>query len=141
MSNYFCSPLFIPHNGFFFVMIYDIQKEIWIFPILRDYFLVCINKVLNKSISLIFIGCKLILKLHGTLFITYYCFQTAIMVHLLNTKNSGPNPNFQCLLMGFNSHNLFQLMQCRVKTPNANPQPKADLLEVTLHFVTTSKTL
>ena len=29
----------------------------------------------------------------------------------------------------------------RVKVPNADPKPKADLLEVTARFVTTNKTL
>ena len=35
-----------------------------------------------------------------------------MIVHLLNTNNSGPNYNFQFFLMSLKSHNLLQLTQC-----------------------------
>ena len=69
---------------------------------------------LKECMSLIFSKRKTITRLHETLQITNFYFQTIIFVHVLNTKRSGPNCNVQCFPMRLNSHCIMHLVQWNV---------------------------
>ena len=78
----------------FFVTIYDTQRHISFVSMFKEIFSAFMYNKQKKSVSLITIECKTILRLRKTLLITNYRFQTAtvVVVEVVPAPAKAPSP-------------------------------------------------